>query len=147
MTQITANDLKTRGIAAIEASLAGGRTEAMVSVRGADRFVVMELAQYQHLRECELEAALAESRADIVAGRYVVESPAEHVRRVQALVAGEATAKAGGNAKPGKSLGNALMPPTTPAAGLRRPASKASGKAPKPAAKPNTKPNTKRQSR
>ena len=65
MTQITANDLKTRGIAAIEASLAGGRTEAMVSVRGAGRFVVMELAQYQHLLECELEAALAESRADI----------------------------------------------------------------------------------
>ena len=59
MTQITANDLKTRGIAAIEASLAGGRTEAMVSVRGADRLVAMELAQYQHLRECELEAAVS----------------------------------------------------------------------------------------
>ena len=147
MTQITANDLKTRGIAAIEASLAGGRTEAMVSVRGADRFVVMELAQYQHLRECELEAALAESRADIVAGRYVVESPAEHVRRVQALVAGEATTDPAGNAKRGMSPGTALTHPTTPAAGLRRPASKASGKGPEPAAKPIAKPNTKRQSR
>ena len=131
MTQITANDLKTRGIAAIEASLAGGRTEAMISVRGADRFVVMELAQYQHLRECELEAALAESRADIVAGRYVVESPAEHVRRVQALVDGEPPS----------------TNPTQPATRLRRPAVKASGKAPKPAAKPIAKPKTKRQSR
>jgi hypothetical protein len=89
MTQITANDLKTRGIAAIEASLADGRLEAMVSVRGADRFVVMGLAHYQHLRECELEAALAESRADIAAGRFVVESPAEHVKRVTAKVAAE----------------------------------------------------------
>lgn len=147
MTQITANDLKTRGIAAIEASLADGRTEAMVSVRGADRFVVMELAQYQHLRECELEAALAESRADIVAGRCVVESPAAHMRRVQALVAGGATTEATGNAKRRVSAGSALVSPTTPAAGLRRPASKASRKAPEPAAKPIAKPNTKRQSR
>lgn len=88
MAHITANDLKTRGIAAIEASLAGGRTEAVVSVRGAERYVVMELAQYQRLRECELEAALAESRADIAAGRFVVESPAQHVARLQSMIAG-----------------------------------------------------------
>jgi hypothetical protein len=92
MAHITANDLKTRGIAAIEALLAGGRTEAVVSVRGADRYVVMELAHYQHLRECELEAALAESRADIAAGRFVVESPARHMARLQAMIASEATA-------------------------------------------------------
>ncbi len=54
--QVVANELKTCGVAAIEDSLAGGRTEAVVSVRGARRHVVMELAQYQHLRECELEA-------------------------------------------------------------------------------------------
>ena len=87
MAHITANDLKTRGIAAIEASLGNGRTEAVVSVRGAERYVVMEVAQYQHLRECELEAALAESRAELGAGRFVVESPARHVARVQALIA------------------------------------------------------------
>jgi hypothetical protein len=94
MAHITANDLKTRGIAAIEALLADGRTEAMVSVRGAERYVVMELAHYQHLRECELEAALAESRADIAAGRFVVESPAQHVARLQAMIASQATTSA-----------------------------------------------------
>ena len=52
MAHITANDLKTRSIAAIEAALAGGRTEAVVSVRGTERDSVMVLAQYQHLREC-----------------------------------------------------------------------------------------------
>lgn len=88
MAHITANDLKTRGIAAIEASLAGGRSEAVVSVRGADRYVVMDLAHYQHLRECELEAALAESRADIAAGRFVVETPSQHMARLQALIDG-----------------------------------------------------------
>jgi hypothetical protein len=90
MVHITANDLKTRGIAAIEASLSEGRTEAVVSVRGTDRYVVMEVAHYQHLRECELEAAVAESRADIDAGRFVVESPAQHVARLQAMISSEA---------------------------------------------------------
>ena len=92
MIRITANDLKTRGIAAIEASLAGGHTEAVVSVRGAERYVVMELAHYQHLRECELEAALAESHADIAAGRFVVESPAAHLARLKKMIAADSAA-------------------------------------------------------
>ncbi len=82
MSNLTANDLKTKGIAAIEAVLAD-RPEAIVSVRGKDRFVVMDIAQYHYLRECELEAALAETRADVEAGRYVKESAAEHVKRVK----------------------------------------------------------------
>ncbi len=49
MSNLTANDLKTKGIAAIEAVLAD-RPEAIVSVRGKERFVVMEIAQYHHLR-------------------------------------------------------------------------------------------------
>lgn len=89
MSQIAANELKTRGIAAIESALAGGRTEAVLSVRGAERYVVMEMAHYQHLRECELEAALAETQAEIAAGRFVTESPDAHLARVQAMVADE----------------------------------------------------------
>lgn len=81
MAHISANDLKTKGIAAIEAVLTE-HSEAIVSVRGKDRFVVMELAQYHYLRECELDAALAETRADLAAGRFVQESPEEHVARV-----------------------------------------------------------------
>ncbi len=103
MPTITANDLKTRGIAAIEAQLADGRTEAVVSVRGADRYVVMDLAQYQHLRECELEAALAESRADMAAGRFVAETAQQHVARVQGLIAGEGPVAGAALAKPAKA--------------------------------------------
>lgn len=91
MTQITANDLKTRGIAAIEASLAT-QPEATISVRGTDRFVVMELAHYHYLRECELETALTLTRADLAAGRALHESPADHVRR--ALGAAPVSARA-----------------------------------------------------
>ncbi len=82
MANLTANDLKTKGIAAIEAVLAD-RPEAIVSVRGKDRFVVMDIAQYHYLRECELEAALAETHADVAAGRFVKESAAAHVKRVK----------------------------------------------------------------
>ena len=84
MTQISANDLKTKGIAAIEAALTE-QPEAVVSVRGKDRFVVMELSHYHYLRECELEAALAETRADLAAGRSVKESPEAHLARLDKL--------------------------------------------------------------
>ena len=81
MPHISANDLKTKGVAAIEAMLAD-HSEAIVSVRGKDKFVVMEIAQYNYLRECELEAALAETRADLAAGRLVQESAEAHVSRL-----------------------------------------------------------------
>ena len=90
MASITANDLKTRGITSIEEALKE-RPEAIVSVRGADRFVVMELSQYHYLRECELEAALAQSRVDIREGRYVKESAQAHVARALGLNAKEAS--------------------------------------------------------
>jgi hypothetical protein len=82
MSQLTANELKTGGVAAIEAALES-QTEAIVSVRGKERYVVMEIAQYHYLRECELEAALAQSRADLAAGRFVKESPQAHVKRIK----------------------------------------------------------------
>lgn len=84
MEPITANSLKTQGIAAIERALAVS-PEATVSVRGKDRFVVMELEHYRYLRECELEAALAESRADMAAGRFVRESVDAHLQRLATL--------------------------------------------------------------
>lgn len=82
MSHLTASNLKTKGVAAIEAVLEQ-HSEAIVLVRGKERFVVMDIAQYHYLRECELEAALAETRADLAVGRFVQESPEEHVARVK----------------------------------------------------------------
>jgi len=82
MSNLTANDLKTKGVAAIEAVLAE-RPEAIVTVRGKDRFVVMEIEQYHYLRECELEAALSETRTDIAAGRFLKGTPEAHVKRIK----------------------------------------------------------------
>lgn len=89
MPQLSANDLKVGGIAAIEEALSG-QTEVTISVRGKQRFVVMDVAQYHYLRECELEAALAQSRADLAAGRVVQETAAEHLQRLEQLLADDA---------------------------------------------------------
>lgn len=78
MSSISANDLKTKGISAIEAALSDA-PEAMGSVRGKDKFVVMDLAHYHNLRECELDAALAQTRVDLAAGRFTKESVDEHL--------------------------------------------------------------------
>ncbi|TAK91251.1 MAG: type II toxin-antitoxin system Phd/YefM family antitoxin [Burkholderiaceae bacterium] len=84
MSTISANDLKTKGVSAIEQALQE-QPEATVSVRGQVKYVVMSHAQYQHLRECELEAALAESRADIETGRFVKETVARHIQRINRM--------------------------------------------------------------
>jgi hypothetical protein len=86
MSTLSANDLKTGGIAAIEAALSG-QPEAIISVRGKERFVVMDVAHYHYLRECELDAALAQSQADVAAGRFVTESAQAHAQRLDALLA------------------------------------------------------------
>lgn len=84
MSSISANELKTQGISAIAEALANA-PEAMVSVRGKDRFVVMDIEHYHCLRECELTAALAESQGDITAGRFVKESVDAHMERLGKL--------------------------------------------------------------
>lgn len=81
MSTISANTLKTEGISAITKALSNA-TEALVSVRGKERFVVMGVEHYHYLRECELTAALIESNADLTEGRFVAESAQAHVARV-----------------------------------------------------------------
>ena len=88
MPHLSANDLKTKGISAIEALLKT-QPEAMISVRGKERFVVMEVARYHYLRECELDAALAQSRADTAAGRFVAETAGQHMARLEGMLAAD----------------------------------------------------------
>ena len=58
MSHLTANDLKVRGIAAIESALAD-QAEATISVRGKERFVVMEMAQYHYRQAIEIHPGSA----------------------------------------------------------------------------------------
>jgi hypothetical protein len=81
MGTIAANDLKTKGVASIREKLAE-EPEAIITVRGKNRYVVMDLEHYRYLRECELEAALLEARQDVEEGRTVTESVVEHIKRL-----------------------------------------------------------------
>jgi len=82
MTVVTANDLKTRGISDIE-RLLQDEAEVVISVRGKPRYVVMDIAHYDYLRECEIASAWLQSKVDIAEGRYRRENAAEHIARVQ----------------------------------------------------------------
>ncbi|MEX0614864.1 MAG: prevent-host-death protein [Methylophaga sp.] len=75
---ITANELKIKGVASLDAALQENR-EATITVRGKQKYVVLKLDDYQQLRETELEAALYESREDIAKHRYQTQSVANHI--------------------------------------------------------------------
>jgi prevent-host-death family protein len=82
MTIVTANDLKTKGISDIERALQDAQ-EVVISVRGKPRYVVMDIAHYDYLRECEIAAAWAQTREDVAAGRYRRESADAHLARIK----------------------------------------------------------------
>jgi len=81
MQNITANELKTQGVQRI-ATVLEGDDEAIISVRGKEKHVVMPIEKYHVLRECGLEAALNEVRAEVKRGDFVEESVEDHIRRI-----------------------------------------------------------------
>ena len=61
---VTANDLKTKGVSIID-KITSESGEAIITVRGKNKYVVLSLEEYNQLREYELEAAIKESEEDI----------------------------------------------------------------------------------
>lgn len=81
MTSITANELKKQGVTALDPILRE-ENEAIITVRGKRKYVVMDMKAYNHLRACELEAAVMESKRDLESGAFTTESAADHIRRI-----------------------------------------------------------------
>lgn len=82
MTQtITANELKTKGISILNDETSEG-DEVIITVRGKSKFVILPMEKYNYLRECELEAALNESKKDIKEGKIFKESVEKHIKRI-----------------------------------------------------------------
>ncbi|OQA62421.1 MAG: hypothetical protein BWY39_01794 [Spirochaetes bacterium ADurb.Bin269] len=79
--RITANDLKVKGISAIEES-AEDNQGVVITVRGVEKYVILPIEEYNQLREMELEYAIRESKKDIEEGRYFAGSIEEHMNRV-----------------------------------------------------------------
>lgn len=81
MTIIAANELKMKGVSILN-TIFELDDEAIITVRGQQKYVVLELDKYNKLREYELEVALIEAQNDIVAGHFQKGDVATHIKRV-----------------------------------------------------------------
>jgi len=81
MSSITANELKTKGVSVVEDALRSN-DEAVITVRGKEAYVIIDINKYSKFREYELEVALQEARVDIAEGRVIRESVDDHMKRV-----------------------------------------------------------------
>ena len=81
MNSITANELKTKGVTVVENALQSD-DEAIITVRGKDKYMIIDMNKYNKLRDYELEIALLEARADVAKGRVQRESVAAHMKRI-----------------------------------------------------------------
>jgi prevent-host-death family protein len=79
---VSADEVKRRGISAL-AAVVEDEGEAVITVRGKSRFVVMTVEKYHRLRQVELADAVREARADYKAGRVYKDTVKEHLRRVK----------------------------------------------------------------
>ena len=82
MTRISANDIKTKGIGVIKKALKN-EPESIITERGREKFIVLDLKRYNQLREYELEAALQDSMHEVEKGEYIEETVEEHVKRLK----------------------------------------------------------------
>ena len=77
---ITANELKIRGIKAIEDQLKD-QPEVAITVRGRVKYVAMTMEQYEKMRMAELEMAYQQVIEDVKNGRFTT-SLEEHLKEV-----------------------------------------------------------------
>jgi hypothetical protein len=82
MSTITAAEIKRKGVSALGPALEESG-EAVITVHGKGRYVVMTMAAYGRLRESELAEAVREARADYKAGRIADDSVKAHIRRLR----------------------------------------------------------------
>ena len=82
MASITANLLKTKGVSALDPVIDENKA-VVITVRGRDRYVVMNFETYNHLRECELQAAIAEVRTELESGEVFKDTVDQHIRRIR----------------------------------------------------------------
>lgn len=78
---ISANELKKKGVSIIENNL-NNSSELIITVKGKERFVVMDMEHYNYLRECELDSAIQQAMTDLQTGDFVIESVAKHIEQI-----------------------------------------------------------------
>jgi len=79
---ISANDLKVKGVSVLEGML-NTLDEVLISVRGKNKYVVVDMERYKHLRECELAHAYQEVQQNIKDGKSNVMTAQEHIEALE----------------------------------------------------------------
>jgi prevent-host-death family protein len=79
---ISANDLKTKGISVLE-GVFEKLDEVLISVRGKNKYVVVDIERYEYLRECEIEQAYRDVKDDIENGNSTVQTAKEHMKELR----------------------------------------------------------------
>jgi len=82
MVYVSAGDLKKRGISLLD-DIVEEQEGAIITVRGKNKYVVIDMNAYNRFREYELEVALAETKRDLSEGRFVEESVEDHIKRIR----------------------------------------------------------------
>ena len=81
MNILAANELKVKGVCALEDALSRD-DQAFITVRGKTKYVVLTVDEYDNLRECELDKAFRDVQKDIADGNYTDETAQEHMKRL-----------------------------------------------------------------
>lgn len=79
---VSANDVKVKGVSIFE-SLLEKAQEVVISVRGKNKFVVVDIERYEALQELELDKAYQETLQEVEAGDYQEVTVAEHLKALQ----------------------------------------------------------------
>lgn len=82
MHTISANELKTKGVSILDEYLEN-ESEALISVHGKTRYVVIPIEAYQKIRELELQNAINETMNDLQNKKYHhnIKKHLEHIKK------------------------------------------------------------------
>ncbi len=79
---ISANDIKVKGLSFIDKILKKEK-EVFITLRGKKKFVIMDIEEYEKLKEAELESIIRQAEEDYKKGRVIKESAEEHFKRLK----------------------------------------------------------------
>ena len=82
---ISANEVKKRGVLIFD-KLLGKFDELVISVRGKEKYVVIDIERYRDFRARELDIAYMEAMQDIEKGDYKVQSAKEHIEDLKKIL-------------------------------------------------------------
>ena len=79
---ITANDLKVKGIKAIEKELQE-RDEAVITFRGKPKYIVLDIEEYETMRSLQIEAAYKELKKKKEQGKAYISDADTLIQRIE----------------------------------------------------------------